>query len=245
MAQSQAAADPSMEEILASIRKIIAEDGDQGRKSPRLAVVPEPQAKRPEPRDDEPELAAEPGQAEYSDDEAGDMPAEATRHDIEQDLSDLDEIEAALADQDAGETDMDEAGSIDDEEPIWNADEHGEERASDRGSAGEAAGRQPYRSEATRAAAGMERLESMMAGAAARDAAAVGRTLLSPRSDEAVQSAFNQLADIILSEQTRTLEDLVKEMMQPMLRHWLDDNLPVLVERLVREEIERVSRGRR
>jgi cell pole-organizing protein PopZ len=71
------------------------------------------------------------------------------------------------------------------------------------------------------------------------------RRLLSPRSDEAVQSAFNQLADIILSEQTRTLEDLVKDMMQPMLRHWLDDNLPVLVERLVREEIERVSRGRR
>jgi cell pole-organizing protein PopZ len=29
-----------------------------------------------------------------------------------------------------------------------------------------------------------------------------------------------------------------------MLRNWLDTNLPPLVERLVREEIERVSRGR-
>jgi len=30
-----------------------------------------------------------------------------------------------------------------------------------------------------------------------------------------------------------------------MLTQWLDDNLPTLVERLVREEIERVSRGNR
>ena len=49
----------------------------------------------------------------------------------------------------------------------------------------------------------------------------------------------------ILSNQTRTLEDIVKDMMRPMLKPWLDDNLPVLVEHLVREEIERVSRGRR
>jgi cell pole-organizing protein PopZ len=40
-----------------------------------------------------------------------------------------------------------------------------------------------------------------------------------------------------------TLEDLVKEMLRPMLKTWLDDNLPSMVERLVRAEIERVSRG--
>ena len=34
-------------------------------------------------------------------------------------------------------------------------------------------------------------------------------------------------------------------MLQPMLKSWLDDNLPGLVERMVQEEIERVSRGRR
>jgi cell pole-organizing protein PopZ len=33
-------------------------------------------------------------------------------------------------------------------------------------------------------------------------------------------------------------------MLRPMLKVWLDDNLPGLVERLVRAEIERVSRGR-
>ncbi|WP_436642122.1 PopZ family protein [Microbaculum sp. FT89] len=69
--------------------------------------------------------------------------------------------------------------------------------------------------------------------------------LLSPRSDAAVASAFGQLADTILSRDPRTLEDLVGDMLRPMLKDWLDDNLPALVEKLVREEIERVSRGRR
>ena len=40
----------------------------------------------------------------------------------------------------------------------------------------------------------------------------------------------------------RTIEDLVKEVMRPMIREWLDDNLPALVERLVSREIERLSR---
>ena len=48
----------------------------------------------------------------------------------------------------------------------------------------------------------------------------------------------------VLSNNARTLEDLVKEMLRPMLKAWLDDNLPGLVERIVRAEIERVSRGR-
>jgi cell pole-organizing protein PopZ len=48
----------------------------------------------------------------------------------------------------------------------------------------------------------------------------------------------------VLTQNARTLEDLVTEMMKPMLKTWLDDNLPGLVERVVRAEIERVSRGR-
>jgi cell pole-organizing protein PopZ len=48
----------------------------------------------------------------------------------------------------------------------------------------------------------------------------------------------------VLVQNARTLEDLVKEMLQPLLKSWLDDNLPGLVERLVRAEIDRVSRGR-
>ena len=69
--------------------------------------------------------------------------------------------------------------------------------------------------------------------------------LLSPTTDAAVSSAFQNLAHTILSDNARTLEDLVKEMLRPMLKTWLDDNLPAMVERMVRAEIERVSRGGR
>ena len=70
-------------------------------------------------------------------------------------------------------------------------------------------------------------------------------TLVSPATDASVSGAFNLLAHTVLTQNARTLEDLVKEMLRPMLKSWLDDNLPSLVERMVREEIERVSRGRR
>jgi hypothetical protein len=68
--------------------------------------------------------------------------------------------------------------------------------------------------------------------------------LLSRTASAAVDSAFASLAHTVLSQNARTLDDLVKEMLRPMLKSWLDDNLPSLVERLVRAEIERVSRGR-
>ena len=68
--------------------------------------------------------------------------------------------------------------------------------------------------------------------------------ILSGHTVSAVESAFNALANTVLSNNARTLEDLVKEMLRPMLKSWLDDNLPNLVERIVKAEIERVSRGR-
>ena len=60
----------------------------------------------------------------------------------------------------------------------------------------------------------------------------------------AVDAAFNSLAQTVLVANSRTLDDLVREMLRPMLKAWLDDNLPNMVERLVRAEIERVARGR-
>ncbi len=68
--------------------------------------------------------------------------------------------------------------------------------------------------------------------------------LISARTSASVDAAFNSLAHTVLVQNAKTLEDLVKEMLRPMLKNWLDDNLPTLVERLVRAEIERVSRGR-
>jgi uncharacterized protein len=70
------------------------------------------------------------------------------------------------------------------------------------------------------------------------------RGLISAATTAAVDSAFNTLAQTVLVQNGRTLEDLVREMLRPMLKTWLDDNLPGMVERLVRAEIERVSRGR-
>jgi cell pole-organizing protein PopZ len=79
---------------------------------------------------------------------------------------------------------------------------------------------------------------------APRQFTAPDQALISNSTMQAVDSAFNSLAYTVLGQNARTLEDLVKEMLRPMLKGWLDDNLPSLVERIVRAEIERVSRGR-
>lgn len=68
--------------------------------------------------------------------------------------------------------------------------------------------------------------------------------MLSGSSEQAVQSAFNKLADSVLARATteRSLEDVTRDMLRVMLKQWLDENLPSMVERMVREEIERVAR---
>ncbi|MFN7165924.1 MAG: PopZ family protein [Pannonibacter sp.] len=68
--------------------------------------------------------------------------------------------------------------------------------------------------------------------------------LVSDGTGAAVHAAFENLSTTILSANARTLEDLVTDMLRPMLKNWLDQNLPVIVERLVRQEIERVARRR-
>jgi hypothetical protein len=69
--------------------------------------------------------------------------------------------------------------------------------------------------------------------------------LLSRQTDAMVANAFQNLANTVLSNNARTLEDIVLDMLKPMIKTWLDDNLPTMVERLVRAEIERVARGGR
>jgi cell pole-organizing protein PopZ len=58
--------------------------------------------------------------------------------------------------------------------------------------------------------------------------------------NNAAHSAWNELAQTVLVENGRTLQDLVREILRPMLKSWLDDNLPTVVERLVLAEIERI-----
>ena len=49
----------------------------------------------------------------------------------------------------------------------------------------------------------------------------------------------------VSSDQGQTLEGIVREMMRPMLKKWLDDNLPAIVEEKVQAEVERIARRRR
>ena len=60
-----------------------------------------------------------------------------------------------------------------------------------------------------------------------------------------IKDIVEKLALSRLIEDTDRLDDLASELLRPMLQQWLDDNLPVIVERLVRAEIERVARGGR
>lgn len=68
--------------------------------------------------------------------------------------------------------------------------------------------------------------------------------ILSGNSAQAVNAAFGKLADSVLTRATndRSVEDVTRELLRVMLKQWLDENLPSMVERLVREEIERVAR---
>lgn len=77
-----------------------------------------------------------------------------------------------------------------------------------------------------------------------RPALRVEDDLLSQQASGAVSAAFGSLTNSIFSGDSRTVDELVREMLRPLLKAWLEDNLPSLVERLVRAEIERVSRGR-
>jgi cell pole-organizing protein PopZ len=67
--------------------------------------------------------------------------------------------------------------------------------------------------------------------------------LLSPDASAAVMSSFEVLSANLALRSAELADGLVREMLRPMLKQWLDDNLPTLVERLVRAEIERVARG--
>jgi cell pole-organizing protein PopZ len=79
---------------------------------------------------------------------------------------------------------------------------------------------------------------------AAAVAPAAADVLISEETCASVSGAFGLLSASLKPSQPQTVEDLVKEMLRPMLKAWLDDNLPSLVERLVRDEIERVTRSR-
>lgn len=70
-------------------------------------------------------------------------------------------------------------------------------------------------------------------------------SLFSASTNKSVSSAFNVLAASRLADNSDELLGMARDMIRPLLRSWLDENLPSMVERLVRDEIERVARGGR
>jgi len=231
MTQPAKSQEPSMEEILASIRRIIADD-DASKTAQRTAEAPRPAPKpvppaplpRPSPQAAQPEPPAPEPQAEESPfDEAG-----ADAEVLEDQASDILDLTESMT------------------RPAPSAP-----APAPMASPAPAPAPQFRKIEAYSDVSFEEAEQSRpMPRAAERPAPHIAHEaidqseLLSSAASAAVDSAFNALAQTVLVKNARTLEDLVREMLRPMLKTWLDDNLPSMVERLVRAEIERVARGR-
>lgn len=67
--------------------------------------------------------------------------------------------------------------------------------------------------------------------------------LISEQTGRQVAASFGELSEAFAASRRRSFDEMAEEMLRPMLQDWLDNNLPHLVERLVREEIERIARG--
>ena len=255
MTQPAKVQEPSMEEILASIRRIIADDEAKpptaDKPAPAAAAAkPEkpaaPAAKTPVMNDIPPSAipAAQAAAAKVTPPPAKPAappvappaPAPAvsnSQDDIDALLNGLDEATSAdeiRPSQPDGEVfELTDEMALPDPEPSFHTIEPDDDLEFTESGAAKAAHRQP--------AFEPPPFESAPAPPP--------QQMLSRSTVSAVESAFNTLANTVLSNNARTLEDLVKEMLRPMLKNWLDDNLPGLVERIVKAEIERVSRGGR
>ena len=203
MTQPAKGQEPSMEEILASIRRIIADDGPANEttesRQANVATARESAAQAP------PRPSAAPSHAAPS---RGAPTSPPPR----------------IAPADAAST------------PPMTEEEIDSMLAHLRGTP-----RQPPAGPArTEAAAASEPAPTLDAPRAAVEE----RGLLSAATTATVDAAFDALARTAQARNGRTLEEVVSELLRPMLKAWLDENLPGMVERLVRAEIERVSRGR-
>jgi cell pole-organizing protein PopZ len=227
MTQAAKAQEPSMEEILASIRRIIADD------EPKAAAKPEakaPEMKAPEPAP----VAKAPAPPPPPPPPPPPAPAAMKQNDIDAMLAGLDEApEPAPAPKAEPEPEdvLELTEAMQAPAPAFRKIDGTQDVVFD-----EAEEEPPPRA--------AESPPPPPPRAAPPPPPAPEHPIISSATAAAVDSAFNALAHTVLVQNAKTLEDLVKEMLRPMLQHWLDNNLPTLVERLVRQEIERVARGR-
>jgi cell pole-organizing protein PopZ len=218
MTQPAKVQEPSMEEILASIRRIIADD-----EKPAAAgktVVADAAVAKSGSVSSVPTKPAPPANADGAN----------SQDDIDAMLANFD---AATAEEEVRPAQAEEVFELTDEMAVPNATQAAFQKIEPQDD--------------------LEFAEIAQVPAIPPDPATVARPsslntaaaeILSHSTASAVETAFSSLASTVLTNNARTLEDLVKEMLRPMLKSWLDDNLPGLVERIVKAEIERVSRGR-
>jgi uncharacterized protein len=219
MAQAAKSQEPSMAEILASIRRIIAEDDpEKSQQRPAEAAGPDAASEGPPTGRRDEELS-------HSTPSYSAPVAAGPQHETRSAILDLTESMASSAPRPPAPTFNSNARVA--RPALLPEVVEGAEATFDPADAKE---------DAKQTASGL------MQPGGEQDEARGG--LVSSATSAAVDSAFNALAQTVLVQNARTLEDLVREMLRPMLKVWLDDKLPGLVERLVRAEIERVSRGR-
>ena len=76
-----------------------------------------------------------------------------------------------------------------------------------------------------------------------------GDVILDETAAAAASKAFQSLSQNVRVStpegEGRTLEDIVVAMLKPMVKDWLDANLPAIVEEKVEEEVQRLARRRR
>jgi hypothetical protein len=230
MSQPAKAQEPSMEEILASIRRIIADDDTAKPAPPPVAAAPPPRPAALPPRNpippSPPVAAPRPVEAQPSavmDQRGIDamLAADVPQGDAAPPAEDVLELTEQMAEQ----AETPSFQTIDGQSDVifTDAPAQPEPRIVEEPRMVEEPPRRPQ---------------------PAPQPAMSDRTLMSSQTSAAVDSAFHALAQTVLVQNARTLEDLVKEMLRPLLKSWLDDNLPGMVERIVKAEIERVARGR-
>jgi cell pole-organizing protein PopZ len=245
MTQPAKVQEPSMEEILASIRRIIADDeAKPAEKGARPAAAASSEAPAAAPPVAKPAVMTDIPPSAIAATQAAPAKASPPAAPAPAAANSQDDIDAMLAGLDAATSEAEVRPPLPDGDVFELTDEMAlpdEQPASFRKV-------EPDDdlefSEAVAASAPQRRQPAFEPPPLYESPAAPPPQILSRSTVSAVESAFNTLANTVLSNNARTLEDLVKEMLRPMLKSWLDDNLPGLVERIVKAEIERVSRGR-
>ena len=272
--------EPSMEDILSSIRKIIAEEGDGEDATPNTAAdeVAAPVAAEVEAVADAAPVVEQVDpvvetpvvdtQAESPTEDASPSGSDAAKMAgslaaLAQSIQAEKEVEAP-AGQEIAQPAGDEAAS-DTVESIWNSVEEPEATPYESGpalenepveapaaeKAPEPAAVEPEITETVEIESQMETVaaatevrhiemaDATPAPSASDETEAFRGALMSPGTDGAVSGAFDRLKRSAMDD----IDAKTEAILRPMLREWLDENLPSMVERLVREEIERVARG--